>query len=448
MKNIKKFREFLNESEDDKFLEFIIESEGYLLESADAKDIKRINDLITKSKGSEDKQIQLANTMAKSIKNKVKSNNRYDAAYQILGPEHPVTNIFANKAKELGNDVKVLKPKEDSINSKPEFVYDNNIVDDVWERFLGFVKKLRGRNWGSAFDRKLKKQFTPEELIHLSIKCEGYVNMRSSEWSYMYGDYPKLLSAIRDPRRVVKYNNYLDLFDFGTAKADASNPAHVLFKKQRELDKTEANLEELRASCQLAFTNYKRPDQMFKDGETYITYGSQRNGGGRLKRGSTILFDNPWAMYFWNNNMIGQMSDGHWENSKKYEGEWRYWSSLVPTFTSSVVQDPWEGNPEGGFMNPKTVQKWAVQTDEEYLMVGKVASMNSPEFFPLIGYTKSYTIKNVKTLENAEKLANKYGIELDKFLAFLACPTMAKSKVKAIVSKAHTDMIISMKTKM
>lgn len=97
------FLEFLTESE---YSNFIVE---FVNEMATNKDIKRIEDIIIKSKGSEQKQIQLATTMTNLIKDKQKSLQRYEAALEVLGLEHPVTQIFADKAKSLGNDVKLAK---------------------------------------------------------------------------------------------------------------------------------------------------------------------------------------------------------------------------------------------------------------------------------------------------------------------------------------------------
>lgn len=97
MKKLRNFEDFVYE-------EYLMNAVN---EMATAKDLKRINDIVAKSGGDESKQIALANKMANVIKNKQKSLQRYEAALEILGAEHPVTTIFANKAIALGNQIDV-----------------------------------------------------------------------------------------------------------------------------------------------------------------------------------------------------------------------------------------------------------------------------------------------------------------------------------------------------
>jgi len=89
-----------------------------LNESALSKDIKRINDLFSRSKGDDDKLIQLTNNMANSIKDKEKAFRRTKAAWQVLGKDNnPIADIFLKKYNELGGNInrkadEILNPSE------------------------------------------------------------------------------------------------------------------------------------------------------------------------------------------------------------------------------------------------------------------------------------------------------------------------------------------------
>lgn len=85
------------------FDDFVLE--GLVLEAASSKDIQRVQDIVTKSNGDESKMVNLANTMCKLITDKNKAYDRGLAADQILGPNHPVTKVFMDRAQALGVDV-------------------------------------------------------------------------------------------------------------------------------------------------------------------------------------------------------------------------------------------------------------------------------------------------------------------------------------------------------
>jgi len=76
----------------------------YLIEAAyDAKDKKRVIDMFTRSKGSDDKLLQLARTMASRITDPMKATRRGEAAKAAVdAPDF--YNIFFDRAKELGLD--------------------------------------------------------------------------------------------------------------------------------------------------------------------------------------------------------------------------------------------------------------------------------------------------------------------------------------------------------
>jgi len=99
MKHLNTFDEFLNEAS---YPQFVIE---FINEMTTAKDIKRINDLISKAGGDGEKEVALATTMAKLIKNKSKALTRYEGAVDVLGHDHHVTHILGRRAIELGHEI-------------------------------------------------------------------------------------------------------------------------------------------------------------------------------------------------------------------------------------------------------------------------------------------------------------------------------------------------------
>ena len=74
----------------------------------DNKDVIRIKDFFKKSKGSDEKVLQLARTMANKITKVSKAIDRAEAAESILGKdENEIAMIFWSRAKELGADVEI-----------------------------------------------------------------------------------------------------------------------------------------------------------------------------------------------------------------------------------------------------------------------------------------------------------------------------------------------------
>ena len=79
-----------------------------LNEVPEEKDKQRIKDMFTKSKGSDEKLLQLAKNMAKSIDDGLKAFRRGEAADVLLGPEdNELSKIFYDRAKELGYEKQV-----------------------------------------------------------------------------------------------------------------------------------------------------------------------------------------------------------------------------------------------------------------------------------------------------------------------------------------------------
>jgi hypothetical protein len=137
MKHIKLFEEF--------------QYENYLMnvvnEMATPKDIKRISDIISKSGGNEGKAVQLATQMANIIKDKNKALQRYEAALEIVGKDHPVTQVFANLASSMGHNVdKVTVASETLKNTHGKLGSDPSLKS----KGIEWTPHRYSRNGGSA----------------------------------------------------------------------------------------------------------------------------------------------------------------------------------------------------------------------------------------------------------------------------------------------------------
>lgn len=69
------------------------------------KDLTRMEDIKTKAGGDPEAEVKLATTQAKLINKGPKAAARAEAAEVVFGPDHPVTQIFRDKAAELGASV-------------------------------------------------------------------------------------------------------------------------------------------------------------------------------------------------------------------------------------------------------------------------------------------------------------------------------------------------------
>lgn len=77
----------------------------FMFEAYGQKDLTRMQDIRTKAAGDEEKEIQLASTQARLISKGPKAAARAEAAEAVFGSDHPVTQIFRDRASELGASV-------------------------------------------------------------------------------------------------------------------------------------------------------------------------------------------------------------------------------------------------------------------------------------------------------------------------------------------------------
>ena len=74
----------------------------FLNEAYGQKDLVRMEDIKVKADGDPEAEIKLASTQAKLINKGPKAAARAEAAEAVFGPDHAVTQIFRDKAAELG----------------------------------------------------------------------------------------------------------------------------------------------------------------------------------------------------------------------------------------------------------------------------------------------------------------------------------------------------------
>ena len=122
------------------------------------------------------------------------------------------------------------------------------------------------------------------------------------------------------------------------------------------------------------------------------------------------------------------------------------WITLLPVYNPSKKYRTFDAG-SIDIQNPKLVQKYAIQSTDEEISLGKIAVLKHIDLLPFIKYGNSsseLTIENVKTLENAEKIAQRVGVDLDVYLAFLWEPGLTSTQVKRLVSDAHTGILGAM----
>ncbi len=295
------------------------------------KDLDRIQGILDRAKGDASKEQVLAFNMAKSIKDTTKLLDRYNAAVEICGENHPITIEFSKKAVTMGlkvGEVKAEAPK---------------------------------------------------------AKVGGF---------------------------------------FNTSGAGMTFEQEAIF----------------------AYQDYKRPKDMFKKGESYnMDFGNKQDPD------KVVYFNNPLSMAFWD-YMIGQISDGAWENSKQYDCWWMAYMKYTPKYDPMFKSDSKVMCPD-----PTRVAQYLLDGDEvSYNVFSKIYTLNKKELLPLIQksfYMRNgeYNISMTNTKDKAAELLDKMRlrgvIDLDDFKLFLACPvTMNKPQIDKIIKQAFKDMKQSIKS--
>lgn len=116
------------------------------------KDLDRINGIMAKANGSEQKAIQLATTMASRITDKDKMIRRHAAAVQLLGSDHPVTKCFSPMGETT-----------EPTTGKPVLSFLQESNPSIYQSIVKAFKS-KGLNFNSMDASKIQK-LTPSEAF-------------------------------------------------------------------------------------------------------------------------------------------------------------------------------------------------------------------------------------------------------------------------------------------
>lgn len=132
-----------------------------------SKDKMRINDIIRKSNGNTGRAKLYAKTMCKLIRNPDKARDRYDAAKEILGNDHPVTIIFRKRVVDLSGEDSLKTP----VASQGK---DEALNPPASQRKKG-VKYFKGKHVFKMSDRDNASPILPVGAVNLKTgKCKYF----------------------------------------------------------------------------------------------------------------------------------------------------------------------------------------------------------------------------------------------------------------------------------
>ncbi len=199
-------------------------------------------------------------------------------------------------------------------------------------------------------------------------------------------------------------------------------------------------LSKFSARCKKAYDEYTRPTKMFDEGEKLKNYHTT------LKNKPQIVFDNPWSMILWEQDIKGQISDGMWENSSKYNTWWQTYNSLESVFKSNPkYTNDYPGPDVTKILKYVTPLQFKFQE----VVWGKIYNLNNKKLLNLItGTNKSYGHKyQVYDLilnddyeeAKAQEICDVFGIDLNDFMVFLACPVMDVKQIEKFCKKGLQD---------
>ena len=227
------------------YVNFINESK---MIAEDAKDNKRINDIISKAKGNHDKEIMFARNMAKSITDPKKSERRYLASQEILGDEHDVTKIFFDRFNELNGNSSEKKFKEPVPQKTLEYDKETMRAQNSWitkslfRKIDKFIKDYRvesffkgnavtlagrdimsrnGRKWTEPMTIIFNKLDKPYKLVVDVISDEGGAPSKyviSSKSDRIFRDDTPEINILNTSNLAEKIENSLNRINENTMK--------------------------------------------------------------------------------------------------------------------------------------------------------------------------------------------------------------------------------------
>jgi hypothetical protein len=329
----------------------------FVISINEGKDEDRIQGIIDKSKGDEDKELQLAGNMAKSIDDKDKAYNRGLAAYNI--EKYEIAKIFFDRAVELK---KVPTPEIKATNNKVSNVpvtrgvkfSASKIVDEFKEKTSKIRRSYSPSSYGGRSQDTVGltpyQNFKRKCVSELNItEIEAVINLMDTEfdmkkdfnWSdrtkneYWAKDFVETLLRKAKSEDPIFFKKFLSLHHFDVIKSENKE----ISKKANE----ETFIKE--------FKDRTSKDDMIKFVESKFNYSGSD---------PILKLKSPLACFVWK-QVEGQISDGMWENSKPND-HWKWIQNL------RVSYDP---NSEG-FENMKIPKRrnYNYNSVKEYIWEG------------------------------------------------------------------------------
>ena len=196
----------------------------------DAKDIKRIEDIVAKSSNNIQTQKKLAVKMMNTIKDVNKMQRRYNAAKELLGPLHIITKTFAEGCKNLGIELNNDTTNDDLL---PEPTKVEEISPDVIQAALD--KQEQENN-----DKKEEDDiYNIDEDMLMNMPFE-YINKLQKLKTYFSDQIKKLniTEKIQEALEIFKNKSnrydirYLNLNKFDINRGNIYISGEVVFKKK------------------------------------------------------------------------------------------------------------------------------------------------------------------------------------------------------------------------
>lgn len=161
------------------------------------KDKIRMEDIQTKSAGDHNKEISLASTQAKIIKNAAKAKARAEAAEEVFGVGSEIAEIFNDRAEELGGSFVKSQPSKGNISPigidgvrpqapiKPHNPISDYVLPSDDPGFMrgtkfSMAKKLGIGSFAADPSKELGRE--PKMLSQSSIFSVGKVSLKTG-WS-------------------------------------------------------------------------------------------------------------------------------------------------------------------------------------------------------------------------------------------------------------------------
>lgn len=118
----------------------------------------------------------------------------------------------------------------------------------------------------------------------------------------------------------------------------------------------------------------------------------------------TIYFPTPSALAIWEHNILGQLSDGAWENTRP-EDHWRFWHDLTPALGNPGYEA--NGYPVKTGYNLQSLRQYI---EDELLAMGRMGRAIGSQFSDYVASATNYMPDTYEEFVTAKNTGNwKYG---------------------------------------